>query len=248
MTSTPKQYRGKKSITTGILIIAGGVLLLLHKMNINIPSWIVSWQMLLIGIGLSIGISTNFRKPASWILMVIGSFFLLNEFILYPVQIRQYFWPVLIIIVGIVVLLRPKRNLDPDKLHEPFKGSDKEPYQKGFENSLGDKIDSVSVFNGTKKKVISKNWQGGEAVAVFGGSEFNLHHADFDGQVNFELVTIFGGMKLIVPPGWEVRTKVTSIFGGIEDKRYSSVEVVPDNKVLILTGVVIFGGIDIVSF
>ena len=250
MTATEKQFRSKKSIATGLIIITIGILLFLRKAGVLIPGWIFSWQMLLIGIGLSIGVSTNFKKPASWILIVIGSFFMLNEFFIYPIEIRQYFWPVLIIIIGTVVLLKPRRHLKAEILDDSrgATSSSGEWHNKDYQAMDGERIDSVSVFNGIKKRVTSKNFKGGEAVAVFGGSEFNLREADFSGKVQLELVTIFGGMKIIVPPGWEVRTNITSIFGGVEDKRVSAVTVEPDNKTLVLTGAVIFGGVDIVSY
>ena len=111
-----------------------------------------------------------------------------------------------------------------------------------------DLIDSVSIFNGIKRTIMSKNFKGGETVTVFGGTEINLLQADFDKVAQLETTVVFGGLKLIVPKNWEVRSEVTSILAGVEDKRYSAVEVVPDEKTLVLTGAVIFGGIDIVSY
>lgn len=96
--------------------------------------------------------------------------------------------------------------------------------------------------------MLSKNFRGGETVTVFGGTEINLVNADIHNTVNLECVAVFGGLKLIVPKNWEVRTDATSIFGGIEDKRFTAVEVVPENKTLVITGTVLFGGIDIVSY
>ena len=92
----------------------------------------------------------------------------------------------------------------------------------------------------------SKNLRGGEIVAVFGGAEVNLTQADFYNRIEIEVVQIFGGTKLVVPANWEVRSEAVALFGGIEDKRMPMAPS-PD-KVLVLKGTTIFGGIEIKSF
>lgn len=246
-----QRKRSRKGIVTGLVIIAIGVVMLLRRMDIYLPDWVLSWEMFLIVIGLAIGINSEFRRPASWILMLIGTVFLINDIYYIPVNIRDFIWPVMIIAVGLIILLRPRRN-------RYFKESDAQGeigdrwkdrrYSKGYEYDKANTIDTVSIFNGLKKIVLSKNFKGGETVNVFGGTEINLLQADFEGTVTLDAVVVFGGLKLIVPPNWEVRTNVTSILGGVEDKRHTAVEVVPDDKVLILTGTVLFGGLDIVSY
>ncbi|MBL0342628.1 MAG: hypothetical protein IPP71_18090 [Bacteroidetes bacterium] len=109
-------------------------------------------------------------------------------------------------------------------------------------------MESVAVFGGIKKNVISKNFKGGEAVSIFGGTEINLSQADINGNVELELVQIFGGTKIILPPHWQVKSEMVSIFGGIEDTRIVQKEVVDFNKTLILKGVSLFGSIHIKSF
>ena len=73
-------------------------------------------------------------------------------------------------------------------------------------------------------------------------------NADFNGLINLDCTVVFGGLKLIVPKNWEIRTEVTSIFGGVDDKRQSAVNVLPDDKVLVVSGTVLFGGLDIVNY
>ena len=61
------------------------------------------------------------------------------------------------------------------------------------------------------------------------------------------ITAIFGGVKIIVPPGWQIKQEVTAIFGGFDDKR--KMRAVEDlDKVLIITGVALFGGVDIRSY
>lgn len=245
MSPEVQNNRSKKGIVTGVVIIGFGIVLLLRKMDVMIPDWIFSWQTLLIFIGLMIGVSSDFRKPASWILMGLGTVFLINDMFYIPFQIREFFWPIAIIIVGLIVIVRPKGRF---RNAETYNGDYIKKDTSGFDADRSNRLDSVSVFNGSKKRIVAKDFQGGETVTIFGGTEINLLQADFEHNITIDCVAIFGGLKLIVPPNWEIQNNITGVMGGVEDKRVSAVEVVPDNKRLILTGAVVFGGMDIVSY
>ena len=100
-----------------------------------------------------------------------------------------------------------------------------------------------------KRNIIAKDFKGGEVVTVFGGAELNLSQADINGKVTLEITQVFGGTKLVIPSHWEVRSELVNILGGIEDKRSMQQDFSTDpNKVLILTGTTVFGGITIESF
>ncbi len=249
MTREMGKAGGRKAVFTGAIILILGVVWLLRKMDVFMPDWIISWQMLLIVIGIGSGLSNGFTRPASWILIGLGVIFLINDIYFIPFHIREYFWPILLIIIGLVVILKPRRLR---KRYKKQFGGEDEPGMEGDGPggtfSRYDKLDLVSVFSGLKRNIISKNFQGGETVTVFGGTEINLLQADFEKTIDLEVTVIFGGLKLIVPQNWEVRSEVTSILAGVEDKRYSAVEVLPEDKRVILTGTVIFGGVDIVSY
>jgi predicted membrane protein len=62
-----------------------------------------------------------------------------------------------------------------------------------------------------------------------------------------DITQIMGGTKLIVPPHWEIRSQLTSVFGNIEDKRQQERIANPD-KVLIIDGTSVFGGIEIRNY
>lgn len=234
MKSNITKNNNRKAIITGVVILAVGVIWLLRKMGIHMPYWLFSWEMILIGIGLAIGADNRFSNPASYILIIIGSVFLIDDVFNIPFNVMEYFWPLLLIFIGLMVIIRPRKK---SKFHKA----------KNMDDSF-DKLDLVSVFNGIKRNVISKKFGGGETVTVFGGTELNLHQADIEEMVNLECVVVFGGLKLIVPKNWEVRMEATSLFGGVEDKRFTAVEVVSEEKVLVISGTVLFGGIDIVSY
>jgi predicted membrane protein len=228
-----RRGRGKSNRPLGgLILVIIGTVFLVDRMDLDVPRWIFSWEMLLIGIGLYIGARRSFQ-PGGWIVpIILGVAFLVQEEFLGH-DARHFFWPVFLIGIGLYMILRPKRN----------------HWDRGFvqENSSDDFIDSSVVFGGVKKKIITKNFKGGRIENMFGGTDIDMMQADFKGTAVFEFNVAFGGVKLVVPPHWNIKNEVTVILGGIDDRRPSTGSDDPD-KVLILRGTVMFGGIDIKSY
>jgi hypothetical protein len=112
-----------------------------------------------------------------------------------------------------------------------------------------DHIDSTAVLGGIKKNIVSKNFKGGEVVSVFGGTELNLMQADIQHPIVLEATQIFGGTTLIIPPHWHVKSdEMVAILGGIDDKRPAMPQGYDPNKVLVLKGTTLFGGLSIKSY
>ncbi|MNT98375.1 hypothetical protein D3C72_2409480 [compost metagenome] len=60
---------------------------------------------------------------------------------------------------------------------------------------------------------------------------------------------MFGGVKIIVPPSWEVKSDVVAIFGGLDDKRsIGPMNNTEPRKILKIEGVTIFGGVEIRNY
>jgi hypothetical protein len=85
-------------------------------------------------------------------------------------------------------------------------------------------------------------------VAIFGGCELNLSHSDFKDTITLEVVAIFGGIKIIVPPNWEIKSEAAAIFGGIDDKRAVAPFGEGPRKILVIKGLALFGGVDIKNY
>jgi predicted membrane protein len=94
---------------------------------------------------------------------------------------------------------------------------------------------------------VTKTFKGGDVTSIMGGTEIDLSQADFSGTIVLDVTQIMGGTKIIVPSNWEVRSEVTAIFAGFEDKRQQPTAINPD-KVLRLQGTSIFGGIELRNY
>jgi predicted membrane protein len=110
-----------------------------------------------------------------------------------------------------------------------------------------DYLDTTAFFGGVHKKIVSKNFKGGDIVTIMGGTELDLSQADFTGLVRLDVVQIMGATKIIVPAHWEIRTDITAIFAGFEDKRQQPTVNNPD-KILVIDGTSLMGGIELRNF
>jgi predicted membrane protein len=233
------------SIWTGAFILLIGIVALLRSTVPGFPDWVFSWQMLLVAFGLFIGLRHNFRGGAWLVLLLVGGIFLLRD--IYPQFRFGQIWPIVLIVVGLFIIMRPRRGWkwDPNKKTD---GASDSFFSEDIDYSKEDFVDNTSIFGGAKKIVISKNFKGGDLVNIFGGTELDLSQADFNGMAIIELTTIFGGTKLLVPSNWSIKSEAVTIFGGIEDKRRMQATTENPEKTLVIRGTVIFGGIDIKSF
>lgn len=100
----------KSSTTVGAIIILFGVFLLLNNLDLGFlfPSWLFSFPMILIIIGLVIGINSKFEKKSSLILIVIGGVFLLRK-IFDDFNPFQVLFPAIAIVIGIYIINRNRK-------------------------------------------------------------------------------------------------------------------------------------------
>ncbi len=130
----------------------------------------------------------------------------------------------------------------------PGAGAGPGPGSAGYSGySTEDYLDTTAFFGGVHKKIVSKNFKGGDIVTIMGGTELDLSQADFTGLVKLDVVQIMGATKIIVPAHWEIRTDVTAIFAGFEDKRQQPTVNNPE-KVLLIDGTSLFGGIELKNY
>ncbi|MCK5823709.1 MAG: hypothetical protein KAG95_06875, partial [Bacteroidales bacterium] len=198
-----RQNRGMdKRAVLGLIFVLIGGLFLLHNYNLvppNVENVIFKWEMILIVIGIYNLLTQRFVSGI--ILLGIGVFFLLPDIFVLPHSFKELFWPVLLIVIGLSFILRRKGNSSGNIFNST--------------KSSVDDIDDISIFGGGEKYISSQNFTGGRITAIFGGSTFILKDAKLAEGVNkIDVLTMFGGSKIIVPDDWNIKVEVVSIFGG----------------------------------
>ncbi len=263
----PPNKPGNGKVIAGVVLLAVGAMLLFRQFDFFfIPHWLFTWPMWLIFWGLFIGARSNFHKPSSFFLILIGVVFLLGENIHGAGDIE---WPLIIIAVGLWMILRRHHRFDKDYWEKTYGHKWDWRAQGGFSPNNppadqtsstvppgpsiypptgDDYLDAVSVFGGVKKTILSKDFKGGEIVNIFGGAELDFTQAEINGRVIIDVTQVFGGSKIIVPSHWEVVSDIAAVFAGFDDKRMKMTATPNSDKILVLKGVSIFAGVDIRSF
>ena len=268
MSFSDKNSSNNSRVLGGLLIIAIGLIFFLRQSGIALfPYWFSSWPMILIAVGLFVGFKHGFRGPGWLVLLIVGSFFLIDN-ILDVHNMRRYLVPAILVGIGVMIIVRPKKkDSNWENMKDRWKSNTNEPKSwvsnsgstasaadtnSNFTNTAtgtdAEKLDAAAIFGGVKKNIVSKNFLGGETVNIFGGSEIDLSKSDINGTVKIDVTAILGGAKLIVPPNWTIRQEVAAIFGGVDDKREIHTLTTDPNKVLILKGTAFMGGIEIACY
>ncbi len=262
----PHNPRNGKTLA-GLILLSIGVILLFRQFDFFfIPNWLFTWPMWLIFWGLFIGAKSNFRKPSAIIMILAGIVFLIdNNFS----GVSSFIWPIAIIAFGMWMILRRHSSFDNfwDKQNknkwdrrspaaintdEPIIDYTTAPFPpsnpSGYPPTGDEYLDTVSVFGGVKKTILSKDFKGGDVINIFGGAELDFTQADINGRIILDITQIFGGTKIIIPSHWQVVSDIAAVFGSIDDKRIKSTAALNSEKILVLKGVSIFAGIDVRSY
>lgn len=218
----------RKTIMFGILVITFGVFWMMQSFNVLHPTLeraVFSWQAIVIAIGL-VNLVNGTARWFGLFLLLLGAFFMSMRLDILPENWAAAFWPSLIILVGFIIIFST-RKLFRRKLH--------------VSSGSNDYFEEVMIFAGSERKIVSRNFRGGQAISVFGGSQIDLTNCELaQGTHKIEVVSVFGGVKLIVPPDWNIKTEMVNVLGGFADKR--SLDRVNPDKLIIIEGVAIFGG------
>ena len=247
------ERHGNSHIWTGLFLLIVGGVALAKSFGVPMPVWLFTWQTLLIAIGLMIGAKRGFRDGGWFVPIIIGGAFLLNDYFLYG-DLRRHMWPLILIVIGLFFILRPKRrrrwhHWDEKKNAGAVTGAETTtPLSEEEEFSQNDFVSSTCIFSGAKRVVLSKNFKGGDLVNIFGGCEVDLTQADMTAPAIMDVSAIFGGATLVVPSNWSVKSEAVTIFGGISDKRRFPASPDTNPKTLIIKGALIFGGMEIKSY
>jgi predicted membrane protein len=236
-----------KKFAFGIVVIVAGLLLLAFNtgaLPYSLKHILLSWPMLLITIGIVSLFGSDSRVPGI-ILISIGGFFLLPRLDIFHFNVVHLFWPVILIVIGLLILFRKGIHYPhphPQNPGQPGPSGETTRLDTGY-------INVDCIFSGSKQKIVNQDFKGGRISCVFGGVDLDLTQANLaEGTNTLEINVIFGGVNILVPNGWNIHLKNTSILGGFSDKRFGITQAPDPSRTLIVKASAVFGGGEIKSF
>lgn len=227
MSATPKNH-----FFLAFLLIFFGLLILLNNLGVasfglTFGTW---WPLLIVVIGLHQLVSSRFTNLFALVLLFVGGSIQLRKLGLINNVHLRLFWPLLLILFGVILLFnfgRASRRVAEIK-----------------PNSTSD---DVVIFGSIERRIASPSFCGGNVTALFGGVTLDLRGSELSAGTNvLNIQAVFGGVELILPECWAIEVRGIPIIGGIEDQRKKQVgtEGVDEPK-LRIDALVIFGGIDL---
>ena len=218
----------KASITriiTGIFIIAIGAGFLLDNLNVIEFNQLASnwWPLIVILLGIHIFVSDT--KNYLWALLVsgFGVVWLLRELDIVDINPWQFFWPLVIIVVGASIILRRGPHSNASK---------------------AERDDLTAILGATDQKNTSGDFKGSKITSIMGGAKLDLRKATIKKEATVELFCLWGGVELVIPRNVVVRNQSSAILGGTEDKSEHEGDA-KSAPILYVTGDVIMGGVEI---
>jgi hypothetical protein len=226
-----KDAGGLRLSWTGVLLVALGLLFLADQADWldfgdAIRTW---WPAILIVIGLSQLLGPSGSRLSGGVLIAIGAAFLLEHLGYLPVSVWKL-WPLLLIAFGLSMMTR---------------GRTPRPGEGGHE----DVFNVSTVFGGHERAIKSQAFRGGNINTLFGGVDLDLREAALAPEgADVSVSSVFGGVQLRVPSGWDVRMEGTPIFGGLADERKRTAAPPPGSPAapaMRLRCSVLFGGVSV---
>lgn len=209
-------------------LIIGGNRLGITSINIFFDGW---WTLLII-IPCFIGLFNETEKTGNIIGLLIGICLLLAclDIVNFDL-IWKLLFPAILVVIGLSIIFKDtiggKVNNEIKKLNE----------KRSKEDTC------CATFSGEKIKYDKEKFTGTDLSAVFGGIECDLRQAVIESDVVINASAIFGGIKIYVPENVKVKTKSTSIFGGVENKSNTNAE--ENSYTIYVNGTALFGGVEI---
>ncbi|MDH6304999.1 putative membrane protein [Parabacteroides sp. PF5-5] len=234
-------HRKLNAIVTALAFIVVGVMILgrnLGWVDPHIFRIVISWQMLLIVIGITHLIKQQFTSGL--IMLAVGGFFLVPVVSGIDRQWFHMYWPAIFIIVGIVMLIKHlffKSHSFHHKHHDNFTRTEGTS-ENGF-------VKADVSFGNVKHIVLDPVFRGADIDVSFGSAVLDLRKTSLDApQTYIDVDCSFGGVQLFIPSHWNVVCQTNTTLGGCDDKRYAAQTIDYDQQ-LIIRGDITFSGLEI---
>lgn len=208
-----------------LVVITIGVVVLLHNLQvIDFHYWRELWGgILALAIVVAGALLLSDRSRLLWgiSLMVFGAVLGLAVMGVITVSLWRVFWPAMIIVAGLGLLLHGRRR--PRRPHD-------------------DPPADVTAFLSAHQAHVAGTYDGGAISVLAGGVELDMRRAEVSDGAVINVFALMGGITLLLPDDVVVKNRVRGLLGGTEDTSR------PDpaaNKTIYIDGLCVLGGVEI---
>ncbi len=219
--------------TTGTVIVFIGLLLLLSTTGAVEMQSLWGWiPALFVLIGVWALVRSEFRNLVGPVMIIaIAGTFLLRNIGPLPDGVIGTWWPLFIVLFGLLIMVNRSRRRQRTRLEGHSSGE----------------VTAVAVFGTDERRPVTERFTGGELVAVFGDARLDLRDTDVKaGPAMVETMAVFGDAEVRVPEEWNVKLETLNVFGATTDRRRDSDDrTTTDDPHVVVTGLSLFGDIEV---
>ncbi|MFN8057650.1 MAG: LiaF-related protein [Vicinamibacterales bacterium] len=104
-------------------------------------------------------------------------------------------------------------------------------------------VQGLAIMGSIERTNPTTAFEGGQITAIMGGYKLDLRQAAMPrGDAVLEVLAIWGGITLLVPPDWTVVNRIVPILGGVDDRTAPPVDA---RHQLVIRGLALMGGIEV---
>lgn len=208
------------------------------------------------------------------LIIAVGVAFLLSNLNLFSVQdMVNDWWPLVIIIAGVIIFLNDVKNylwslliiafgvvvqlnhldilaISPWQLFWPVViiviglSVLLNRASPSSKVSKADREDVTAILSGSEVKVRSDDFRGSKITALLGGAMIDLRDATIEKEATLDVFSFWGGIEIRVPKNVIVKNETSVILGGVEDSTRLE-KPAKGAPVLHIIGDVIMAGVEI---
>jgi predicted membrane protein len=231
--STPSRRRGPTSqVLVGLMVVAVGVLFTLDNLDIlDASEYLRFWPVAFVLIG-GLKLWHASRDGHGWFgglfFVAVGAWMLLENVVYITINARDLL-PLFLVFIGGYMVWRgfggARRGGRPSDGHSRFS--------------------ALAIMGGVVRRSNSQTFEGADLTAIMGGCEIDLRQASIapGTEAVIDVFAFWGGIDIKVPEDWVVVTRAIPLMGGIEDKTYLPNPPLTPEKRLVISGIVIMGGV-----
>lgn len=210
---------------TGVAILAIGTLVLLNALElIKIDSFMQQfWPLGIILVGLLILFNSLRSWAISGFLILLGGLYQLQMSDMIDFNPSSIVWPLILMFVGVTIVFGRSYT--------------------GKRFSKSDRDDVTAVLSGANMNNHSKSFKQSNATAVMGSAVLDLRKTEFDKDALIDVFTIWGSVEIVVPENVVIRSQVSNVMAGTEDKTNQKTD--KKSPTLTITGLAIMSGVSI---
>lgn len=162
----------------------------------------------------------NKSKIIGYILLGLGIVYLFGIFLdLNLVESIFSLWPIILILIGWQIIKSGKRSRSQKNIVEE-QDVLVSPDESGPEASSGngfDRIEQSSIIGDTSVRMVTKNFQGGNASGILGDIHINLSEVDIQNKdKTLRISTVIGDTNLTLPQNFSFEISASSVIGEIK--------------------------------